>query len=264
MPRVRPESGCSGRVCSGRRSSPTGPRSRRSASSSRSGSVGSSGARDTPSPTPALILPTCGRRRFSTETSGSSPARRCGPRSHNGPTGASSSPAPTVSEKRHKGLSYLLVPMRQPGVELRPITQLTGTSEFNEVFFDEARTPSDMVVGEVGEGWRVALATLAFERGVALLGHQVRFSRELDSVIEIARASGSNRRPGHASAHRTRLDHSFHSPDEHVALVAGTRGTAFHSGGLHLEAVLEHVAPGSRRARHGRDGARCDCRTHTA
>ena len=63
--------------------------------------------------------------------------------------------------------------MDQPGVEVRPITQLTRTSEFNEVFFDGARTAVDNVVGEVGDGWRVALATLAFERGVALLGHQL-------------------------------------------------------------------------------------------
>jgi alkylation response protein AidB-like acyl-CoA dehydrogenase len=98
-------------------------------------------------------------------------------------------------QKRHRGLSYLLVPMRQPGVELRPITQLTGTSEFNEVFFDGARTSKDLVIGEVGQGWTVALATLAFERGVALLGHQVRFSRELDSVIEIARTRGSSADP---------------------------------------------------------------------
>src|SRR3974390_3181476 len=55
---------------------------------------------------------------------------------------------------RHKGLSYLLVPMSQPGVEIRPITQLTWTSEFNEVFFDGARTHADNVVGDVGEGWR--------------------------------------------------------------------------------------------------------------
>jgi alkylation response protein AidB-like acyl-CoA dehydrogenase len=92
--------------------------------------------------------------------------------------------------ERHRGLSYLLVPMDQPGVELRPITQLTGTSEFNEVFFDGARTKRDMVVGEVGDGWRIALATLAFERGVALLGHQVRFRRELDAVIGVARTRG--------------------------------------------------------------------------
>ena len=63
--------------------------------------------------------------------------------------------------------------MDQPGVEVRPIMQLTSTSEFNEVFFDGARTPVDNVVGEVGDGWSVALATLAFERGVALLGHQL-------------------------------------------------------------------------------------------
>ena len=63
--------------------------------------------------------------------------------------------------ERDPGLSYLLVPMDQPGVEARSITQLTRTSEFNEVFFDGARTHVDNVVGEVGEGWRVALATLA-------------------------------------------------------------------------------------------------------
>ena len=96
---------------------------------------------------------------------------------------------------RHKGLSYILVPMRQPGVEMRPIIQLTGTSEFNEVFFDGARTSVDMVVGDVGEGWRVALATLAFERGVALLGHQLRFRRELDNVIDIARDRGLTTHP---------------------------------------------------------------------
>ena len=87
---------------------------------------------------------------------------------------------------RHKGLSYLLVPMDQPGVEVRPITQLTRTSEFNEVFFDGARTAVDNVVGTVGDGWRVALATLAFERGVALLGHQLSFRRELDRIIAVA------------------------------------------------------------------------------
>jgi alkylation response protein AidB-like acyl-CoA dehydrogenase len=91
---------------------------------------------------------------------------------------------------RHRGLSYLLVPMDQLGIEVRPITQLTRTSEFNEVFFDGARTARDNVLGEVGDGWRVALATLAFERGVAMLGHQVSFRRELDQLIEAARANG--------------------------------------------------------------------------
>ena len=92
---------------------------------------------------------------------------------------------------RHKGLSYLLVPMHQPGVEVRPITQLTRTSEFNEVFFDGARTHADNVVGGVGDGWRVALATLAFERGVALLGHQLSFRRELDRIVARAEQNGA-------------------------------------------------------------------------
>jgi len=86
----------------------------------------------------------------------------------------------------HKGLSYLLVPMKQPGVEVRPIRQLTGTAEFNEVFFDGARTAADLVVGEPGGGWAVAMATLAYERGVSTLGQQVGFRRELDAVAALA------------------------------------------------------------------------------
>ncbi len=97
--------------------------------------------------------------------------------------------------QRHKGLSYLLVPMDQPGIEVRPIRQLTRTSEFNEVFFDGARTRADHVVGEVGDGWQVALATLAFERGVGVLGHQLSFRRELERLFELARSVGASDRP---------------------------------------------------------------------
>ncbi|WP_280234944.1 acyl-CoA dehydrogenase family protein [Nocardia cyriacigeorgica] len=93
--------------------------------------------------------------------------------------------------KRHKGLSYLLVPMDQPGVTVRPINQLTGTSEFNEVFFDDARTTADLVVGEPGDGWRIAMGTLTFERGISTLGQQIRFERELAGVEELAHATGA-------------------------------------------------------------------------
>jgi len=89
---------------------------------------------------------------------------------------------------RHRGLSYLLVPMDQPGVDVRPIRQITGTSEFNEVFFDGARTTVD---SEVGDGWRIALATLDYERGTMTLGQQVGFRRELQRVIEAARKTGA-------------------------------------------------------------------------
>jgi alkylation response protein AidB-like acyl-CoA dehydrogenase len=92
---------------------------------------------------------------------------------------------------RSAGLSYLLVPMDQPGVTVRPIRQLTGTSEFNEVFFDAARTNRAMVVGDVGDGWRVATTTLAIERGVSTLGQQVGYQRELDALIDAARRTGA-------------------------------------------------------------------------
>ncbi|HEY1690628.1 MAG TPA: acyl-CoA dehydrogenase family protein [Polyangiaceae bacterium] len=100
-----------------------------------------------------------------------------------------------VVAPRHRGLSYLLVPMRQPGIEVRPIRQITGTSEFNEVFFDGARTPREHVVGEVNGGWQVAMATLAFERGASTLGQQLSFSNELRAIVETARASGAARDP---------------------------------------------------------------------
>ena len=93
--------------------------------------------------------------------------------------------------KRHHGLSYLLVPLDQDGVEVRPIEQLTGDSEFNEVFFTGATTDADLVVGEPGNGWGVAMGLLGFERGVSTLGQQVGFARELAGVVALARENGA-------------------------------------------------------------------------
>ncbi len=92
--------------------------------------------------------------------------------------------------QRHAGLSFLLVPMDQPGIEVRPIVQPTGGGEFNETFFADARTEHSMVVGEVGEGWKVAMGLLAFERGISTLAQQVGFTRELDSAINQASRNG--------------------------------------------------------------------------
>ena len=79
--------------------------------------------------------------------------------------------------QRHHGLSYLLVPMDQEGVEIRPIIQPTGTSEFNEVFFSGAITDAANIVGAEGDGSEVAMGTLGFERGVSTIGQQVGFQR---------------------------------------------------------------------------------------
>jgi len=94
------------------------------------------------------------------------------------------------ASRGHRGLSYLLVPMRQSGVSVRPIRQMTGDCEFNETFFAAAHTAADNVVGAVGDGWRIAMGTLAFERGVSTLGQQMNFRNELDSIIAAARANG--------------------------------------------------------------------------
>ncbi|MCT9093041.1 acyl-CoA dehydrogenase family protein [Streptomyces sp. ASQP_92] len=94
--------------------------------------------------------------------------------------------------RRHHGLSFLLVPMDQPGrIEVRPIRQLTGTSEFNEVFFDDARALAEHVVGGEGNGWAVAMSLLALERGVSTLAQQIGFAGELERVVALAAAGGA-------------------------------------------------------------------------
>ena len=98
------------------------------------------------------------------------------------------------SQGRH-GLSYLLVPMDQPGIEIRPIRQMTGESDFNEVFFDQAVTAEENIVGQPGQGWQVAMGTLSFERGVSTLAQQMHFRNELAEIIALANANGQSEDP---------------------------------------------------------------------
>ncbi|MGH8437047.1 MAG: acyl-CoA dehydrogenase family protein [Pseudomonas sp.] len=95
----------------------------------------------------------------------------------------------------HRGLSFLLVPMAQANISVQPIQQLTGTAEFNEVFFDQAKTAADNLIGQPGDGWKIAMALLGFERGVSTLGQQMQFQNELDEVIRIAKANGAAQDP---------------------------------------------------------------------
>ena len=93
----------------------------------------------------------------------------------------------------HRGLGFFLVAMEQPGVDIRPIEQLTGTSEFNEVFFDDA-VAADLI-GEPGQGWHIAMTLLGFERGVSTLGQQMQFQNELDELVRVACSNGAARNP---------------------------------------------------------------------
>jgi alkylation response protein AidB-like acyl-CoA dehydrogenase len=92
---------------------------------------------------------------------------------------------------KHKGISYLLVPMRQPGVEVRGIVQPDGTAEFCEVFFNNARCPKDNVVGGVNNGWIVTNSTLAFERGMSATTGYRRFESEYKAMVRAAKENGS-------------------------------------------------------------------------
>jgi alkylation response protein AidB-like acyl-CoA dehydrogenase len=91
---------------------------------------------------------------------------------------------------KHKGISFLLVDMRQPGVEVRPIKMISGESEFNEVFYTDATCPKENVVGGVNEGWRVAMTLLGFERGEAAATQPIRFQAEVDRLLLLAKERG--------------------------------------------------------------------------
>lgn len=85
---------------------------------------------------------------------------------------------------KHKGLSFLLIDMSSPGITIRPLRQISGESEFNETFFDNVEVPAENIVGNINEGWKIAMTTLAYERGPEdALGRQVRFKQELDKLL---------------------------------------------------------------------------------
>jgi len=91
---------------------------------------------------------------------------------------------------RHKGISFLLVDMRQPGIEVRPIRMISGESEFNEVFYTDATTPKDEVVGGVNNGWAVAMTLLGYERGEAAATGPIRYQAEIDRLLLLAKECG--------------------------------------------------------------------------
>ena len=132
----------------------------------------------------------------------------------------------------HAGISYLLVPMKQAGIEVRPIAQVDGSADFNEVFFTDARCPKDNVVGGVNNGWKVAMTTLGFERGSSATTSHRRFARELDSILAEARRLGKDKDP----LIRQRLARSW--TDIKIMEINGYRSLTDALNGTHHAAAL--------------------------
>jgi alkylation response protein AidB-like acyl-CoA dehydrogenase len=96
---------------------------------------------------------------------------------------------------KHKGLTVLLVDMKSPGVDVRPLRQMTGETEFNEIFFHDVRVPATNVVGKVNEGWGVAMGTLMHERGTFGAGLQITYRRNMERLIDLAKTLQRNGKP---------------------------------------------------------------------
>ena len=103
-----------------------------------------------------------------------------------------------TAPRPHAGITWVICPMDAPGLDIRPIKTLAGNSDFCEVFYDNVRIPLANVVGTLNDGWRVAMATLSFERGTAFMSEQVRLARRLDALVEVARAVPGPDGRGHA------------------------------------------------------------------
>src|SRR5438093_590021 len=145
---------------------------------------------------------------------------------------------------KHRGISFLLVDMHSPGITVRPLKQITGNSEFNETFFDNVRVPKQNLVGALNEGWRVAMTTLTYERGISSLATQVRIQQQLDAMMDYARTT---RRNGHTLSQDPVLRQGMPVP-------AGRAGVVHHRVQLLLDAYLRGQRGDTafiRQRRHG-------------
>lgn len=124
--------------------------------------------------------------------------------------------------QRHKGISFLLVDMKSPGVRVEPIRQITGEADFNEVFFEDVQVPLDALVGEENGGWRLAMAAASFERGTYFIPRQVRFAQEVEALKRLAAATP---RDGGSALHdpHLRRDIARLAVDSHVLQLKGYR-----------------------------------------
>jgi alkylation response protein AidB-like acyl-CoA dehydrogenase len=149
---------------------------------------------------------------------------------------------------KHRGISALVVDMATPGIEVRPIVQINGDTEFNEVFFTDVAVPVDAVVGAPGDGWRIAMTTVGYERGPADVGFSSRYARLLAELVALARANGVDelQRLALARAHvqvevlRAHVNRSLARRDD--GAVPGPVGSVDKLLSTRTEQLLHHTA----------------------
>ncbi len=135
---------------------------------------------------------------------------------------------------KHKGITFILVDLKTPGISVRPLRQITGEAEFNEVFLENVRVPAANVVGKVNEGWSVAITTLAYERDVLTMIRHISLRTALERLLGLARRTKVN---GHTAAHEPVLRQKL------AALVIAERCLAL-SGYRSLTRILNGQPPG--------------------
>jgi hypothetical protein len=141
------------------------------------------------------------------------------------------------SAPKSKGITMFLVPMDQEGIEVRPITMLTGAKDFCEVFLTDARTTQDLVVGEVNDGWTVANSLLAHERGEEAAVNPILFAHELERLVELAKERGADQQ----SVTRARLGRAFHEVGVMKALGDKILGAYIRDGALGAESSVSKL-----------------------
>ena len=152
---------------------------------------------------------------------------------------------------KHKGITYFILDMDQPGVEVRPLRQITGEAEFNEIFMEEAEIPDENVIGEVGGGWQVAITTLMFERAglgaVAVMG----LKRTLEDLIELIQEQRPRGRPADPAPEDRRAADRDRGDAARGAALADADDEDRHprARGVARQVAVGQVQPGADRAR---------------
>ena len=165
---------------------------------------------------------------------------------------------------KHRGISYLIVAMETPGIEVRPIRQISGTSEFCETFFSDVRTHVSNVVGTLGAGWPIANSTLSSERSGLFTEWCIQFERDVEDLVAEARGTGNPR--GHDAARPCRpLHHEPHAPmAERPSTRRGATRSIARNDRIDVEAVLERGSHAPRRDRCSPCSALTRCCGRTA